>query len=80
MLDNFEHVLAAGPALAELITRCSRVKVLVTSRAPLRVSLERVYSVGGLAVPSADELDSPGAIAEVAGGGSVPRPRRCGRS
>ena len=63
VLDNFEHVLAAGPALAELITRCSRLKVLVTSRAPLRVSLERVYSVGGLAVPSADELDPPGAIA-----------------
>lgn len=63
VLDNFEHVLAAGPALAELISRCSRVKVLVTSRAPLRVSLERVYNVGGLAVPSADDLDLPGVLA-----------------
>jgi predicted ATPase/DNA-binding SARP family transcriptional activator/Tfp pilus assembly protein PilF len=63
VLDNFEHVLAAGPALVELISRCSRLKVLVTSRAPLRVSLERVYNVGGLAVPSADELDSLGVLA-----------------
>ena len=58
VLDNFEHVLAAGSALAELISPCSQLKVLVTSRAPLRVSLERVYNVGGLAVPSADDLDS----------------------
>jgi predicted ATPase/DNA-binding SARP family transcriptional activator len=52
VLDNFEHVLDAGPAVATLVAACGQLKVLVTSRAPLRVSFERVYTVAGLAVPS----------------------------
>jgi len=58
VLDNFEHVLDAGSALAKLISECSQLKVLVTSRAPLRVSFERVYNVGGLAVPPPAEGES----------------------
>ena len=52
VLDNFEHVLDAAPAVAKLVAACEQLKVLVTSRAPLRVSFERVYTVAGLAVPS----------------------------
>src|SRR3984957_1229838 len=33
--DNFEHLLAAAPMLAELITAAQNLRVLVTSRAPL---------------------------------------------
>lgn len=64
ILDNFEHLLEAGPALAKLISQCSELKVLVTSRAPLRVSFERVYSLSGLAVPSARDCASLEALAE----------------
>ena len=38
VLDNFEPVLAAGPAVAGLLAACPGVRALVTSREPLRVS------------------------------------------
>jgi excisionase family DNA binding protein len=41
LLDNFEHVLDAGPEIAALLIRSPGVKALVTSRAPLRVMGER---------------------------------------
>ena len=62
VLDNFEHVLAAAPAVAELLAWCPHLKVLVTSRAPLRVSLERVFHVRGLAVPGSDDESSVDAL------------------
>jgi predicted ATPase len=43
VLDNAEHLLAAAESLAELLTVASRLRLLVTSRAPLRVSGEREY-------------------------------------
>jgi non-specific serine/threonine protein kinase len=53
VLDNFEHVIAAAPTLAQLAGHCSQLKLLVTSRAPLHVTLEQVYHVNGLAAPDA---------------------------
>ena len=38
VIDNFEHLLAAGPALAELLRLAPALQVLVTSRAALRIS------------------------------------------
>ena len=32
VLDNFEHVVAAAPLVSDLLARCPRLKVLVTSR------------------------------------------------
>jgi predicted ATPase/class 3 adenylate cyclase len=45
VLDNFEQVLAAAPAVAGLYSTASRLKLLVTSRTPLRLSGERTYPV-----------------------------------
>ena len=45
VLDNFEQVLAAAPAVAGLCASASRLKLLVTSRTPLRLSGERTYPV-----------------------------------
>ena len=36
VLDNFEHLLPAAPLVGELLGYCSSLKVLVTSRSPLR--------------------------------------------
>jgi predicted ATPase/DNA-binding SARP family transcriptional activator len=58
VLDNFEHVLGAAPAVARLAAECPQLKLVVTSRARLRVSGERVYPVGGLAVPQPGEARS----------------------
>ena len=48
ILDNFEHVVAAGPRLAELLGGCPQVRVLVTSRELLRISGEHAYAVSPL--------------------------------
>src|SRR5829696_5637872 len=40
ILDNFEHVVASAPLVAELLSRCPQLACLVTSRALLRVSGE----------------------------------------
>ena len=45
ILDNLEQVVEAGPALADLLTRCPNLHLLVTSRVLLRVSPERDYQV-----------------------------------
>ena len=52
LLDNFEQVLAAGPQIAHLLEACPRVKMIVTSRAPLRLRSERELLVPPLATPS----------------------------
>jgi predicted ATPase len=50
MLDNFEHVLDVAPLVADLLTSVTSLRLLVTSRAPLRVRGEREYVVGPLEV------------------------------
>jgi predicted ATPase len=49
--DNFEHMLAAAPVVAELITAVHKLRVLVTSRAPLHVYGEYEFPVPPLALP-----------------------------
>jgi predicted ATPase/DNA-binding SARP family transcriptional activator/Tfp pilus assembly protein PilF len=58
VLDNFEHLLAAAPAVTGLLADCPNLTVLVTSRAALRMSGEQVYEVPPLAVPDLDALDA----------------------
>ena len=41
VFDNFEHLPTAAPVVGELVGRCPRLTVLVTSRAPLRLGGER---------------------------------------
>ena len=51
LLDNFEQVVAAGKSLARLLTASSWLKMLVTSRVPLRIGGEQEYEVQPLALP-----------------------------
>jgi predicted ATPase len=51
VLDNFEHVLEAAPAVAEILTACPGVKVLATSRAGLHIRGEWQWPVSPLATP-----------------------------
>ncbi len=45
VIDNFEQVVDAAPQLAHLLERLRTVKLLVTSREPLRIAAEREYPV-----------------------------------
>ena len=56
VLDNLEHLRAAGPSLVELLARAARLTLLVTSRVVLRLSGERVYPVEPLAADAAAAL------------------------
>ncbi len=66
VLDNFEHLLEAGPEVFGLIESCPSLTVLVASRAPLRVRGEHEYIVPPLELPAStrdagveEVLDSP---------------------
>jgi predicted ATPase/class 3 adenylate cyclase len=49
VLDNLEHLLDASPQVSDLVLNAPSVKALVSSRAPLRVSIEQEYPVPELA-------------------------------
>jgi predicted ATPase/DNA-binding XRE family transcriptional regulator len=65
ILDNFEHLLAAGPTIGELFGACPEITVLVTSRATLGIAAEHEYPVSPLPLPAnLSTLSSP-ALAEL---------------
>ena len=51
VLDNLEHLPAAYPLVGELLATASGLRVLVTSRAPLRLAAEHEYRVPALHIP-----------------------------
>ena len=63
VVDNFEQVLDAAPLIADLLTSVPPLKVLVTSRAPLRLRGEREYTVGPLALDVDSDAMSPADLA-----------------
>ena len=58
LLDNMEQVVAAAPDVASLVERCPSLRVVITSRTPLRIAAEQEYSLAPLSVPPASEIRS----------------------
>jgi predicted ATPase len=58
LLDNFEHLVAAAPLVAELLAIAPGLKILVTSRAALHVYGEHEFPVPPLALPDPRSLPS----------------------
>ena len=66
VLDNFEHVLDAASELAELLSSCPAVHLLVTSRAALHLRGEHEVRVQPLALPDAQPALSAAAVSRYA--------------
>ncbi|OLB73946.1 MAG: hypothetical protein AUI14_24965 [Actinobacteria bacterium 13_2_20CM_2_71_6] len=69
VLDNLEHLLPAAPLVSELLTRCPDLRVLATSRTPLRLRGEREFPV-----PPLDEAASVALLVERTVAGLPGRP------
>lgn len=63
VLDNFEHLLAGAPVVAQLLQQTSALRILVTSRSSLRVSGEQECPVPPLAVPDPRTRPTPESLA-----------------
>ncbi len=67
LLDNFETVAGQSEEVAQLLAAGPDVRILVTSRAPLDLPLERVLRLDGLSFPAAGGepslLERHGAVA-----------------
>ena len=64
-IDNFEHLLAAAMLPAELLAAAPKLRILVSSRTPLRIRGEHVFDVDPLELPvgeAADELSESPAV------------------
>ena len=67
VLDNFEHVQPAAGDIARLLADLPKVRVIVTSRAPLRIQGEWQVPLGPLSLPAPvashwEELDASESI------------------
>ena len=52
LLDNFEHLVSAAPVITQLLTTGPKLKIAVTSQAPLHVYGEHEFPVPPLALPN----------------------------
>jgi predicted ATPase/DNA-binding CsgD family transcriptional regulator len=58
VLDNFEQVMDATLQAAELLAHCADVKIVVTSRESLRLSIEHEFPLSPLSLPDTPALDA----------------------
>jgi len=65
VLDNVEHVLDAAPLVAGLLVACPTLKMLVTSRAALRLSGEHEFPVPPLELPTRSSRPDLEALARI---------------
>ena len=64
VLDNFEQLMGAAPAVAELLRGTDNLKIMVTSRSPLRVSGEQELPVPPLALPDPHVIRGAAALSQ----------------
>ena len=63
LLDNFEQVVGAASQVADLLTSCPQLKMLVTSREVLHVRAEHEFAVPPLELPDLAHLPNHAALA-----------------
>ncbi len=65
ILDNFEQVIGAASQLAQMLSACPHISLLVTSRMPLHVRGEHQISLLPLALPDYAHLPDASAMAAI---------------
>jgi len=66
VLDNFEQVVNAAPVVAELLRAAPKVKLIITSRIPLRISGEQELPIPPLSVPEHGAVSAAEALQSAA--------------
>ena len=64
LLDNFEQIVQAASEVAGLARRCPGLRIVTTSRMPLRIAAEQEYQLAPLALPPASD---PGPVEALLG-------------
>lgn len=59
VLDNFEHLLAGVQIVLDLLQRCEKTQLIVTSREALQIRAEWMVALGGLSYPASDDDERP---------------------
>ena len=60
VLDNCEHLIdACGELVGQLLERCRLLRVLATSREPMRLPGEAIFRVPSLPLPTPEDLSEP---------------------
>jgi len=63
LLDNCEHVIDAAASVAEhVFEACDAIRIVATSREPLGIAGEQVFSVRSLGLPVATAVPEPPTI------------------
>jgi predicted ATPase len=65
VLDNVEHLLPAAPQMDDLVAAAKGIKVLATSREPLRLRREHLVPVPPLPLPRVSDPVDPNELEEV---------------
>ena len=66
LLDNLEQVVSAAPEVAGLADSCRGLRIVTTSRTPLRIAAEREYALAPLALPGPDPATAESLMASPA--------------
>jgi len=76
VLDNCEHLVAAAAALADrVLAACPQVRILATSREPLNITGEALWTVGPLTLPpdpAATSISTERDVVPAAAPGQIP--------
>ena len=64
VLDNFEQILAASPVVGQLLGASPALKVIASSRAPLRIAGEQEFPVPPLELPDPERLPALEVLAQ----------------
>lgn len=62
ILDNYEHMLDGADLVSDVLQNALQVKVVVTSREPLRLVEEQLFHLGGLAFTHGDVVEEDEAV------------------